>query len=163
MSEILEVLSCLPSELDQNDPVACNKFSAVATRQQKAALMLLSLERINEKSQYVTKTYDTISKKLQYLQTSAVYSFVVAEGGPLPPAIEVDGKLCPDDMPKEYTKISFFEDIISFPPQYLDKWLIFHGEHPEDFGSMDHLDRSKLLFVLKGGTLNDSVRKYEKE
>ncbi|WVQ66417.1 uncharacterized protein L199_004597 [Kwoniella botswanensis] len=92
-----------------------------------------------------------------------IYSTVVSEGGPLPPPVEINGRLYPDDMPKEYTKFSFFEDIISLPPQYLNKWLILHGERPEIFKSMDHLDRSKLLFVLKGGTMNDSVRKYEKE
>ncbi|WVW86837.1 hypothetical protein I302_108892 [Kwoniella bestiolae CBS 10118] len=147
MSENASILSCLPPNLDQNDPDACDRFAESANDQQLVALMVLMLRQTDEICKHATKACDDMSNKLQRMNTNAVYSIVVAEGGPLPPPVEVNGKTCPDDMSE----------------QSLDQWLIFHGRTAEDIQRMDHFDKAKLLFVLLGGTMNDSLRRYQNE
>ncbi|WWC65923.1 uncharacterized protein I303_108545 [Kwoniella dejecticola CBS 10117] len=89
------------------------------------------------------------------------YSAVTRDGGPLPSKIEVNGKMCPDDVPEKYRDLAFFDDIMNLPTQYLDRWLAFHGENLDVLKDQDHLDKAKLLYVLRYGTMNDAVPRYE--
>ncbi|WWC65924.1 uncharacterized protein I303_108546 [Kwoniella dejecticola CBS 10117] len=121
---------------------------------------------VKQKMIAITRQYDEmaakvsgISERVRSLRLQLVFSEVTRDGGPLPPIVEVNGKEYPDDIPERYRHLSFFEDLMDLPAEYLDKWLTFHGEIPDD--SMDHLEKAKLLFVLRHGTMNDTIRRYE--
>ncbi|WVW86835.1 hypothetical protein I302_108890 [Kwoniella bestiolae CBS 10118] len=157
----VDIFACLPPNLDLSDRSARREFFKTATDNQKRALNVAAIRRLTGSVKAIGDIYaqmsDTLKKYINY--TSSIAS--VRAGGPITYKVEINGKTHPDDMPEQYTNLSTFDDIMSLPPHHLDQWLSFHDQsHPQDDSRMY---KAKLLFVARGGTMNDSVRRYERE
>ncbi|WWC95450.1 hypothetical protein V866_002314 [Kwoniella sp. B9012] len=158
----LDKFACLPPTLDLLDYEACWEFyDAHADKAQRKALNVASIHRMIAISQSSIDKLDVLNDKLDKYINYTNSVGLVKHGGPLVYNVKVDGKTYPDDMPDQYTKLSTFDDIMSLPLEYLHKWLSFHKQ--KYIQDHSHVYKAKLLFVARGGTMNDCVRKYERE